>query len=100
MPTQPNMKERKGEPFRSLFTQLSDRRVEVKQRCRAILQTRAEELRCTTQADARRLTNVDSTLSASSPDQSHRSRLASGAQGEARQRPLPERLHTGISGLI
>ena len=62
MPAQLDMKEPKGEPFRSLFTQSSDRRDEVKQRCRTILQTRADQLLCTTQANACRLTDVDSTL--------------------------------------
>ena len=43
-------------------TQMSGRRDEAKRRCRTVLQSRTEELLCTTQAYPHRLTNVDPTL--------------------------------------
>ena len=50
------------EKVNNFFTQLAGRQAEVKQRCRTVLQTRAEGLLGKAYADPRRPTNVDSTL--------------------------------------
>ena len=50
------------EKVNNFFTQLAGRQAEVKQRCRTVLQTRAEGLLGKAHADPRRPTNVDSTL--------------------------------------
>ena len=44
------------------FTDLTQRREEVKRRCRTVLQAKADELISRTQADPLRPANVDSTL--------------------------------------
>ena len=46
----------------NFFTQLAGRQTEVSQRCRTVLQTRAEGLLGKVHADPRRPTNVDPTL--------------------------------------
>ena len=50
------------EKVNDFFTQLAGRQAEVKQRCRTVLQTRAEGLLGKAHADPRRPTNVDPTL--------------------------------------
>ena len=50
------------EKVNNFFTQLAGRQPEVKQRCRTVLQTRAEGLLGKAHADPRRPTNVDPTL--------------------------------------
>ena len=50
------------EKVNDFFTQLAGRQPEVKQRCRTVLQTRAEGLLGKAHADPRRPTNVDPTL--------------------------------------
>ena len=50
------------EKVNNFFTQLAGRQAEVKQRCRTVLQTRAEGLLGKAHADPRRPTNVDPTL--------------------------------------
>ena len=50
------------ERVNNFFTQLAGRQPEVKQRCRTVLQTRAEGLLGKAHADPRRPTNVDPTL--------------------------------------
>ena len=50
------------EKVNNFFTQLAGRQPEVKQRCRTVLQTRAEGLLGKVHADPRRPTNVDPTL--------------------------------------
>ena len=46
----------------NFFIQLADRKAEVKQRCRTVLQAYAEGMLRKAQADTQRSTNVDSTL--------------------------------------
>ena len=50
------------EKVNNVFTQLAGRQPEVKQRCRTVLQTRAEGLLGKAHADPRRPTKVDPTL--------------------------------------
>ena len=50
------------EKVNNFFTQLAGRQAEVKQRCRTVLQTRAEGLLGKAHADPRRPINVDPTL--------------------------------------
>ena len=50
------------EKVNNFFTQLAGRQPEVKQRCRTVLQTRAEGLLGKAHADPRRPANVDPTL--------------------------------------